>query len=168
MKNLVYIFFTVCLFACQSEELTIISEENGSELSIVPPNSDEYLTYRVDDQMPITYFEHISCMLQPSQIVISHITDMGNGEIQEFRLEFGKAGDLPLDLGKYNVINGLRISDDHGNKIDYETTSNIEAEITTIGERVGDYVDVNFSGTFIDEVGAEHTIIGLVHAYRDN
>ncbi len=107
-------------------------------------------------------------MLQPGQISISHVADNGTQEQHEFRLEFGKPGGLPLGLGKYYVINGLKIHDYHGNLINNDHSSNLEAEITSIGDKVGDYIDISFNGTYIDEIGGEHTIVGLVHAYRDN
>lgn len=158
----------VGLASCQSEELSIISDENGSELSIVPLDTEEYLTYRIDDQIPVSYTRDITCMVETNRLIIRHEAQEGELEDQDFEMEFGKPGDVPLGIGTYDVINGLKLIDYHGNTIDQETTSDIEVTITSFSTLQGDYIDFTFNGTFIDDVGARHTIVGLVHAYRDN
>ena len=39
--------------------------------------------------------------------------------------------------------------------------------ITSVGE-IGEYIDINFSGSFEDTNGMPHTIIGVAHVIRDN
>lgn len=47
------------------------------------------------------------------------------------------------------------------------TDSSLLFNITSFGE-VGEYIDINFSGDYLDTQGNQHTIAGIVHVLRDN
>ncbi|WP_339624910.1 hypothetical protein [uncultured Winogradskyella sp.] len=48
-----------------------------------------------------------------------------------------------------------------------DTNNNIVYNLSALGD-VGDYIDINFSGTYEDFNGLAHTITGVVHVLRDN
>lgn|GEM_PF-6577947 len=144
--------------------------ENGDAFSgiNVPTNSAEYITYRVDDQSAITYTEGIDCIIDSGrQLVLSYGF---NNEIanDEFLLDFESANGGILQEGLYEIGSvDFTIDDSNGNAIGNQTIKNIEARITSLGTQPGEYVDMNFSGTFRDNLGALHTIVGLVHVLID-
>ena len=47
------------------------------------------------------------------------------------------------------------------------TNNNVIYNLTSLGE-VGEYIDINFSGDYIDFSGNPHTINGIIHVVRDN
>jgi hypothetical protein len=47
------------------------------------------------------------------------------------------------------------------------TSNSIEYNLSTLGD-VGEYIDVNFSGSYEDYDGNPHTISGTIHVLRDN
>jgi hypothetical protein len=47
------------------------------------------------------------------------------------------------------------------------TNNNITYNLNTLGN-VGEYIDVNFTGSYEDFDGNTHTITGVVHVLRDN
>lgn len=158
------------LFSCQTEELTVVLGEGNDAFSgiNVPENTSEYITYRVDDQNAITYTEGIDCfILSGTQLILSY--GFNNAiDNDEFLLDFERANGAELQEGLYEIGSvDFNIDDSNGNAIGNQTIKNIEARITYLGNQPGDYVDMNFSGTFRDDLGALHTIVGLVHVLID-
>lgn len=47
-----------------------------------------------------------------------------------------------------------------------DTNNNIIYNLTTLGD-VGEYIDINFNGTYEDFQGNPHTINGVIHVFRD-
>ncbi len=62
----------------------------------------------------------------------------------------------PGDTG-FNIAECISIS---------ENSNNIIYNLTALGD-VGEYIDVNFSGSYIDFDGNTHTINGVIHVLRD-
>ncbi|MFC0604134.1 hypothetical protein [Winogradskyella pulchriflava] len=58
----------------------------------------------------------------------------------------------------FNITECLNISD---------TNNNIIYNLTTLGD-VGEYIDINFGGTYEDFNGNSHSINGTIHVIRDN
>jgi hypothetical protein len=56
------------------------------------------------------------------------------------------------------------------NNLDYSQPVNITATVSTDPlANVGEYIDINFSGTFTDvNSGNVRSISGVVHVFRDN
>ncbi|MBO6879203.1 hypothetical protein [Winogradskyella sp.] len=48
-----------------------------------------------------------------------------------------------------------------------DTNNNVIYNLTTLGD-VGEYIDINFSGSYEDWNGGSHTINGTIHVLRDN
>lgn len=134
----------------------------------VPDNTAEYITYRVDDQSAITYTDAIDCIIHSSrQLVLSYGLD-NDIDNDEFVLDFQSVNGGILQEGLYEIGSAdFTIADSQGNAIGNQTIKNIEARITQLGDQPGEYVDMNFSGTFRDDLGALHTIVGLVHVFID-
>ena len=65
----------------------------------------------------------------------------------------GTVGDTGFFIGEC-----LNMSDEN---------NNITYNLTALGE-VGEYIDINFSGSYEDYQGNAHTINGVVHVLRDN
>ena len=47
------------------------------------------------------------------------------------------------------------------------TNNNVIYNLTSLGS-VGEYIDINFSGTYEDFNGNSHSITGIVHVFGDN
>lgn len=112
-------------------------------------------------------FDGYSLDHQGPIIRISGIGDTGNNNC--FYL-FGKLND-PNYEGTYDYYDWTEFQTDTGLTLQEcfnmsNTNNNIIYNLTSLGE-VGEYIDINFSGTYEDYDGIPHTISGVVHILRD-
>ncbi|WP_299554098.1 hypothetical protein [Seonamhaeicola sp.] len=82
---------------------------------------------------------------------------------------FGNLNDAP-HTGTYDNLD-YQVQDDTGINIGEcigisQTNNNIIYNVTALGD-VGEYIDINFSGTYEDYNGNPHTISGVIHVLRD-
>ncbi len=49
-----------------------------------------------------------------------------------------------------------------------EVNNEITFNLSSFGNSVGEYIDINFGGDYEDYQGVAHTISGVIHVKRDN
>lgn len=135
----------------------------------------EFIQYTIDGTEDHFIFENINASFfedSPNYngptVTISGSDNSNNGC---FYL-FGLLNSAPYE-GTYNFLdwNGTNPSEPGFNIqecIEMSNTNNsIVYNLTTLGE-LGEYIDINFSGTYEDYEGNSHSINGVVHVLRDN
>lgn len=133
----------------------------------------EFIQYTVDDTDELLITANIQASFMPTggnfdnNLNISGQRDSGTNN-GCFYL-FGVLDDAP-HTGTYNHINfeagsdtGINISECIGIS---ENNNNITYNVTALGD-VGEYIDINFSGSYEDFNGNPHTIAGVIHVLRD-
>ncbi len=138
---------------------------------------NEFIQYTIDDGDSVFIFENISANFyldgqNQSNGPSLDIFGNGNDDTNTCFYMYGALND-PDYLGTYGNINfntgetgetGFFI----GECISVSDTNNtITYNLSALGE-VGDYIDINFTGSYEDFSGNPHTIIGIVHVLRDN
>lgn len=134
---------------------------------------NEFIQYTIDDEDLVFVFEDITANFYAdgqNQTNSPTIDVYANNNSNTCFYLFGALND-PDYLGTYDTytFNGL---DDTGFFIAEcisisETNNNITYNLSALGE-VGDYIDINFTGSYEDFNGLPHTITGVVHVLRDN
>lgn len=133
----------------------------------------EFIQYTVDDNDELLITANIQGSFMPTggnfdnNLNISGQRDSGTNN-GCFYL-FGVLDDAP-HTGTYDHINfeagsdtGINISECIGIS---ENNNNITYNVTALGD-VGEYIDINFSGSYEDFNGNPHTIAGVIHVLRD-
>lgn len=135
----------------------------------------EFIEYTVDDGESVFIFENISANFYvespnypgPTIDIFASSNNQNNCYYM-----FGVLND-PDYLGTYDsfAFDGS-VSDDTGFFIGEclnvaPENNNITYNLTALGD-VGEYIDVNFTGSYEDYQGNPHTITGVVHVLRDN
>jgi len=131
----------------------------------------EFIEYAIDGGESISFTENLSASFDSEDIPWVYdveVTDQDNC--------FQILGNLtfPDYLGTYNdyVFYG-EPPQDYGFRILGQCLNlniwenDIIYHITSVGE-IGEYIDINFSGSFEDTNGIPHTIVGVAHVIRDN
>jgi hypothetical protein len=83
---------------------------------------------------------------------------------------FGVLNSSPPYTGSYDAFDFNNLGDtgfQMGDCPYIPNFSNVVFNLTNLGN-VGQYIDINFSGTFQDSQGNSHTITGVAHVIRDN
>lgn len=135
----------------------------------------EFIEYTIDDGESVFIFENISANFYiespnypgPTIDIFASSNNQNNCYYM-----FGVLNN-PDYLGTYDsfAFDGS-VSDDTGFFIGEclnvaPENNNITYNLTALGD-VGEYIDVNFSGSYEDYQGNPHTITGVVHVLRDN
>ena len=134
----------------------------------------EFIQYTMDGDDSVFIFENISANFYeespnsegPTIDIFASSNDQENCYYM-----YGILND-PSYLGSYDNYAFNGIAGDTGFFIGEclsvsNENNNIIYNLTTLGE-VGDYIDINFSGSYEDYEGNAHTINGVVHVLRDN
>ena len=127
---------------------------------------DEFITYQIDDQPVITYNFDIGNFEEgPDSIYISYFEEDNIG-----------ANGYYFNLGLFTQALGTHNSDDvdifidlldiNGDSINPNNSPNTTVNLTAFGV-TGEYIDMNFTGTYIDQDNITHTISGGIHVIRD-
>lgn len=134
----------------------------------------EFIQYTIDDDEGVFIFENISANFYvespnsegPTIDIFASSNDQENCYYM-----YGIIND-PDYLGSYDNYAFNGIAGDTGFFIGEclsvsNENNNIVYNLTTLGE-TGEYIDINFSGSYEDYDGNPHTITGVVHVLRDN
>ncbi|MBV7269496.1 hypothetical protein [Winogradskyella luteola] len=132
----------------------------------------EFIQYTIDDGDSVLLFENFSAAfnenLNSSSAPSIDIVGRGNNQVDCFYLN-GRL-DNSNYLGTYDHINYDILNDTGffiGECISISDENNsIIYNLSAIGE-IGEYIDINFSGSYEDNNGNPHTINGVVHVLRD-
>lgn len=133
----------------------------------------EFIQYTVDGTEDVLFTTNIQASFMPTggnsdnNLNISGQRDSGTNN-GCFYL-FGILDDAP-HTGTYDDIN-FEDSNDTGINIGEcigisQNNNNITYNVTALGA-VGEYIDINFSGSYEDFNGNPHTIAGVIHVLRD-
>ncbi|WP_298900263.1 hypothetical protein [uncultured Psychroserpens sp.] len=134
---------------------------------------DEFITYQIDQDESVMIVTNLFAGLyfSPPTPSIPRLSiqgyDSSNENQNSFFFQF-RLNDNPPYTGAYNH-NGF------GNDIGFgvegpifidDGPNTLVCNITSFGE-VGEYIDINFDGTYEDFEGNSHTFTGVVHILRD-
>jgi hypothetical protein len=136
---------------------------------------DEFIQYTIDDGDSVFLIENIS-----GDFYIDgqgqgngprlNIYGSGDSDTNSCFYMYGALND-PDYLGTYDNYDFNDVNDTGffiGECINMANTNNtITYNLNTLGN-VGEYIDVNFTGSYEDFDGNPHTITGVVHVFRDN
>ncbi|MEO1030223.1 MAG: carboxypeptidase-like regulatory domain-containing protein [Bacteroidota bacterium] len=120
-------------------------------------SQDEYIQYVIDDSIFVTYTDYIDVILGEDRFVILKST---NGAF---------LADLPNEIGSYMV------AADNLNVFNFEVPGNgyismgqedVLIDVAYVGNGIGDYININFSGTFMHD-GIARSIAGAAHVRID-
>ncbi|WP_422105937.1 carboxypeptidase-like regulatory domain-containing protein [Winogradskyella sp.] len=118
---------------------------------------DEYIQYVIDDSIFVSYTDYIDVILGADRFVILKST---NGAF---------LADLPNEIGSYMV------AADNLNVFNFEVPGSgyismgqeeVLIDVTYVGNGIGDYININFSGTFMHD-GITRSIAGAAHVRID-
>ncbi|WP_299677945.1 hypothetical protein [uncultured Dokdonia sp.] len=115
----------------------------------------EFITYQIDNNPPILHASNVTYEVSLFNILVNASSQ--NGSIA-FILDSSVTVNTPIEQIILNDING--------DEINQNDPINITYTITAFGG-VGEYIDANFSGIYLDEQNVTHTIDGAVHMIRD-
>jgi hypothetical protein len=135
----------------------------------------EFIQYTIDTEEPVLLFENISANFytagsgQTDGPSIDIFANSNNQNTCFYMFGLLNEGNL---IGSYDSYAFNDPAGDTGFFIGEclsvsNTNNNITYNLNTIGE-VGEYIDINFSGSYEDYNGDPHTITGVVHVLRDN
>lgn len=137
----------------------------------------EFIQYEIDGgAVSLFLFENIQANFNPNGSSISNNPRLyisGYSNDQENCYYMDGFLNNPDYLGTYDHLswNAPNAPNDTGFNITEcinmsSTNNNITYSLTALGE-VGEYIDINFSGSYEDFQGNPHTITGIVHVLRD-
>lgn len=146
-----------------------------TNLGVISPCSDnaELIQYTIDDEDTVIDFTNILTNFSPVNSInplYPYLEISGFSENQQecFYIE-GILND-PNYIGEYNYRSDSDVENSGfwmGQCLDIsDTNNNITFNLSSLGA-INEFVDINFSGTYEDSSGVEHTITGIIHVLRD-
>ncbi len=119
----------------------------------------EYITYQIDNDSPIVLVTNIS-----GNYYSQYNTYSVNGNLNNDFIYIS----VKADAGTYNYGNNYTMEISPSN-LDYNQPVNLTATVNTNPlAQTGDYIDINFGGTYTDGQGVVRSLIGVAHVLRDN
>jgi len=138
--------------------------------------NQEYITYQINDESPKIFTENLGAILYPIDPFYDYEAPiLLIGADIEFHPDCfylrGALNTAPYSgvynsTANYGYEPGFIISDCFGNNIMTPWGNDIIFNITSIGN-IGEFIDVNFSGTFTNFDDEESYISGTIHVRRD-
>ena len=126
---------------------------------------EEFVTYQVDNGNTVTQYFDINAGMNS----VNSLQAGYNNQTNDYWFSIGVIDQTnPIVAVTYlSPIASLSFGDNLYSTVVGGLGQNIELNISTIGE-VGEYIDMNFTGTFVDLTTAvEHNISGTIHVIRD-
>ncbi|RKE91940.1 carboxypeptidase-like regulatory domain-containing protein [Ichthyenterobacterium magnum] len=130
----------------------------------------EFIQYTIDDTETVFIFDFIEANFYSGtgQTGNFDLNISAQSDVNCFYLT-GNLNDAPY-VGTYNHLDWNNVNDTGLNIVEClsmsNTNNNIIYNLTSIGN-VGEYIDINFSGSYEDFNGNSHTITGIIHVIRD-
>ena len=115
----------------------------------------EIISYQIDNNPPKVFLTTINTNTNGAGFSIYGL-DANNAQI------YLQANSTTVGTYPFSWNSGMGIEG-----IDLGQSNTISFNLTNFGA-VGQYIDVNFSGTYIDNSSVTHTIVGTFHVIRDN
>ena len=131
---------------------------------------DEFIQYSIDDG-PIEYvLSNIETFVQGNYLEIQYIGENSNDWGNCFWIRGNLDSNYPNFEGMYSFnyqntgFSFVEACPVYPSEINNEITFNL----SSFGNGVGEYIDINFGGDYEDSQGVSHTISGVIHVKRDN
>lgn len=152
---------------------TLTSPETNLGVLSACDSVEEFIQYSIDDG-PIEYvLSNIETFVQGNYLEISYIgDDTGNDWENCFWLRGSLNSGYTNFEGVYNY--GYNQNTPSFGFIEEcpaypaEANNEITFNLSSFGNSVGEYIDINFGGDYEDYQGVSHTISGVIHVKRDN
>ena len=151
---------------------TLTSPETDLGVLSACNSVEEFIQYSIDDG-PIEYvLSNIEVSIQGNYLEIIYTgDDTGNDWENCFWMTGNLNSNYPNFEGIYqygyqNV--GLFYFTEVCPVYPSDANNEITFNLSSFGNSVGDYIDINFSGSYEDYQGVSHTISGVIHVKRDN
>ena len=120
-------------------------------------SQDEFIQYIIDDSDVVLYTDDIQVILGSDRFTIN--TTNSSQFLADLPTEIGS---YMVDANNFNIFNFI-VS---GSGYIFTGQEGIDINVTYVGNGVGDYIDINFSGTFINN-GVTRSISGSAHVRID-
>ncbi|WP_299366376.1 hypothetical protein [Winogradskyella sp.] len=134
----------------------------------------EFIEYTINDEESVLIFENIGANFYidgQGQTEAPSLDIFGNDINQDNCFYLYAVLNDPDYLGTYDSLDWSVMNDTGffiGECLNISSENNaITYNLNALGE-MGEYIDINFSGTYEDFQGNTHTITGVVHVIRDN
>ena len=133
----------------------------------------EFIQYTIDDNDSVFLIDNIDANFYTNGDMIPRLGISSYSDNQEdfFYFQY-RLYDNPPYTGEY-MVTGFGDTIGFGSEsqdlpfYDASPNTNVTSNITSFGD-VGEYIDINFSGTFDDATGNTRSVTGIIHVLRDN
>ncbi len=150
---------------------TLTSPETDLGVISACNSVEEFIQYSIDDGSIEYVLSNIETFVQGNYLEISYTgDDTGN----DWENCFWLRGDLNSGYtnfeGVYNYGYGTHLFGfiEECPAYPADTNNGITFNLSSFGNSIGDYIDINFGGDYEDYQGISHTISGVIHVKRDN
>ena len=132
---------------------------------------DEFIQYSIDDGQIEYIVSNINVSVQSDYIDISYYGDDQN---QNWENCFWIRGNLDSNYPNFEGMYSFNYQNTGFSFIEVcpvspsEINNEITFNLSSFGNGVGEYIDINFGGDYEDYRGVSHTISGVIHVKRDN
>lgn len=132
--------------------------------------SSEFIQYTIDNGNAITIISQIDSSLGNGDFgePLLYISAFEPGINECFSIT-GYLNNAPYigTYDKYTGGNDTGFAIEECFDINNQLPNTINFHLNSLGN-VGEYIDINFSGNYLDDLGTSHTISGTIHVLRDN
>lgn len=172
-------------FSLKAYDYTNVQETNDINFTFSAPvtdvgtltacnNIEEFITYQIDNDTIYTSYVNFTATFSPNASPnlsqgLTIYTQVGNGNQNSCFYMNGRLNAAPY-VGTYDHLfyndpndTGFLITECFDMS---DVNNNITYNLTTLGN-VGEYIDINFSGSYERYDGSPHTITGTIHVLRD-
>ena len=132
----------------------------------------EFIQYTIDDGDSVLFTDNISTSFYINGDMIPRLSISSYSNNQQFGFYFQfRLNDNPPYTGEYTVT-GFNDAIGFGSESQElpffgdDPNNDVISYITNFGD-VGEYIDVNFSGNFMGLDGNLHSVVGVIHALRN-
>jgi hypothetical protein len=130
---------------------------------------DEFIQYSIDDGQIEYIVSNINVSVQSDFIDIQYFDNDQSWE-NCFWIRGNLDSNYPNFEGMYSFnyqntgFSFIEVCPVYPSEVNNEITFNL----SSFGNSVGEYIDINFGGNYEDNQGVAHTITGVIHVKRDN
>jgi hypothetical protein len=132
----------------------------------------EFIQYTIDDEDSSFFTGNINASFYSYSDMIPRlgISSFSDNQENNFYFQFRLNDNLPY-TGAYTVTGfgdeiGFASESQELPFYEPDSSNTVISNITSFGE-VGEYIDINFSGSFEDVTGSMHSVTGIIHVLRD-
>lgn len=162
------LMLSLCLVSCNNDELE-------------QQNNQEFIEYNIDEEESVIILTDINASFNPNGINSWTNSSLPVLDIYTFQNDYNTCFRIQGFLNNSDYLDSYiyyQFEGDTGFMLDdfdwvecsamfnISTNINITFNVSAIGE-IGEFIDINFNGSYEDYDGNMHTINGIVHVLRD-